>query len=85
MCWMPFFLQPESGAGLSPFGNLIFHFAVQCRYLQIGAQCRIHKIEWHTQEQVITLALEIFVRLDVDNNLQVAGPSTLVAGLPFTS
>src|SRR6516164_6495905 len=72
----PFAFDPEGSTGLCAGGNLNHRLAVQRGYLDFRAEGRLNKADRSLAEQIITVALEKFVRFDVQNDVQITrGPA----------
>src|SRR5581483_5603505 len=74
-------LQPERGARLGAGRNFNVGFAGQRGDFNLGPQRRLHKADRHLANQIVAITLENLVRLDVKNNIQVAGWSAAHACL----
>ena len=74
--------QAELLAGLGAFGD--FHprlAAVDGRHLDLAAECRRRHGDRHAAEQIGAVALEELVRLDREEDVEVAGRPAPHAGL----
>src|SRR6267142_3322589 len=66
---LPF--EPEHGSGLSAGWNFQGCFPVQRRHFDIVAQRRLNKAYRHFTKQIVAIALENFVRLNVKNDVKI--------------
>src|SRR5687768_3902491 len=67
-----FAAQTESFAGLRAFRNRERDLAPKRRHFDFPAQCRLGKGDRHLAMQVIAIALEYGMRLDMNFNIQIA-------------
>ena len=67
-----FVAQFEHLPALRPGGHLKMRFALQRRHINLAAQSRDGKWDWHLAIQIIGFALKDFVLLDVNHDIKVA-------------
>src|SRR5208282_294090 len=76
-------LEPQHFARLGAGGNLELDLAVQRRHVDFASERRLRKADRHFNDDVVFLAGEELMLLDVDDDVQVASGSSPVAGLAF--
>ncbi len=77
--------QAETLSGLGAFGNLHSRAAaLQRRHLELAAERRRHHADRHAAIKIRTLALEHGMRLEGQENIEIAGRAAAHAGLALT-
>src|SRR4029077_15343981 len=66
---------------LSARRHFKMRFAFQCRHINLAAQSRDGKWDWHLAIQIIAFALKDFVFLDMNHDVKVAGRTSADTGL----
>src|SRR3989338_4810126 len=75
--------QAELSAALRFGGNLYNGLAVQCGNFNLAAQCGGGETDWHLAMQIVVVALEYRMWLDMDHHIQVAGRPAVYAMFAF--
>jgi hypothetical protein len=76
-----FVAQFEHLPALRTRGHLEMRFAFQRGHINLAAQSRDRKWNWHLAIQIIAFALKDFVFLDMNHDVKVAGQAAADAGL----
>src|SRR5438477_8440416 len=71
----PFSFEAEQRAILSAGWNFYLSLVTERRHFDVCAQSGLHKTDRHFAKEIVSIALEDFVRLDVDNHVKIAGGS----------
>src|SRR5512140_3047367 len=73
-------LEAEHGARLGAGRDSDGAFAVEGRHVAVGAESGLHEAHRHFTAQVVAVALEDFMRSDVEDDVEVARGSAARAG-----
>src|SRR5258706_16019495 len=80
----PLALQSQGGAGLCAFGDLHGLGAVERRHLHFATERHGREVDRDFAEQVVAVAAEELVLVDVDDDVEMAGGAAGSAALAFT-
>src|SRR5690349_21847537 len=80
----PFATQPEDLAGLGLGRYPDFRVAVEGRDFDLSAQSRRREADRHLTVQIIVVACEYAVRLDVDDDVKISRRPSVHAGFAFS-
>src|SRR5262252_3215178 len=79
--WDAFAFQPEYLSALRPRRNLHLYFAIERRHVDICPERCLSEGDRHLAKHLGVLANENRVLLDVDDHVEISGPTAALSGL----